>query len=179
MEKLARVNRRALVDLLAERLGAARTALALLDAAVERAPASELDFVRHGVVELERCGREASEHVAWLASEIERLGVDPLAPSESSRLAEVEMAPIARFEDGARPPLERVLESLMVVASIDHAGWSVLLDAAVGAADARAEAELRRRMLERGEHVAVARRLATRLASRVMFPDRDPRRQAM
>jgi hypothetical protein len=160
MTELAEHDRAKAIHLLDERLVFERASVKLYDRVLGELRAFGADDLRGLEGELVASRNEEVEHLAWLEGELRALrpaaggAQDASAADAARRMEEVADGDV---------PLPQLVNTLLAAKLADDAGWIGLVQLAGEAGDVEARRELRRRLHEEEDHLALIRRVMEKL----------------
>lgn len=163
MEKLAQRNREKVIDLLSERLFFERSSVALYDCLLGKVKSSSDPIVLAVLDDLTEHREQEKEHEEWIESQIRALGGDAHAETDRTRLAATESKGIDEIMK-ADPEISHLFHALLAAELVDNSGWELLVELADEANDVEARRELKKRLHQEMDHLALARRAVERLS---------------
>jgi hypothetical protein len=147
--------------LLDERLVLERASVKLYDRVLGELRSFGADDLRGLEGELVESRNEEVEHLAWLEGQLRTI-----PPSSAGGAHDANAADAARRVEEVADgdvPLPQLVNTLLAAKLADDVGWDGLVQLAGEAGDLEAHRELRRRLHEEEDHLAVLRRLMEKL----------------
>ncbi len=151
-----------LLDLLAARLAFERVAGGLYEAILGKLRAVEAPALDRLIAILQQQCDEEREHARWLEAQIAMLGGE----TRDGRAIDIVLA---NDQDPAQ-----LFHALLAAELADTAGWDLLVQLADQAGDHDAKDALEMRLHQEQRHLALVRRIVTRLATRVIVDETLP-----
>jgi bacterioferritin (cytochrome b1) len=157
MEKMAAKNRARVIDLLTERLVFERTGVRLYDHILDRMRATPDENIASMLETMQAHRGQEKEHEEWLEECIRKVGGDPDAETEHSRLVMQESKGIEEvMENDASLP--HLFHALLTAELADNAGWDLLRALAGELGDSAAKKEFAKRLREEADHLLFVRK---------------------
>lgn len=174
MDKLARMNKERVIDVLAERLCFERAGVKLYDKVLEQMRQSKEQVVTEMLASMQEFRGHEKEHEEWLEDCIRRLGGDDKQMTERARLIAQEASGIEAviMKD---PELPHLFHALLAAELVDCASWDLLVELADDAGDRTARKEFKKRLAEENEHLTFLREaVRTFSAHEILGEDLEP-----
>ncbi len=166
MTDLGEQNRDKVIDLLTERLTFERTGVRLYDHVLERIRATGDPEVAMLHAPMTAHRDQEKEHEEWLEAKIRALGGSAHALTSQAHLVQTESRGLEAVIFDQRATLPQMLHALLAAELVDGAGWELLVALADEANDHDLKKELKRRLHEEEDHLALIQRAVARFARR-------------
>jgi rubrerythrin len=163
MEKMAAKNSARIIDLLAERLAFERSGVRLYDQILDRMREAPDENITGMLETMQKHRGEEKEHEEWLEECIRKLGGDPNAETEHSRLVKQESKGVEEVVE-KDTMLPHLFHALLVAELADNAGWDLLHSLAGELGDSAAKKEFGKRLREEAEHLLFVRKVVQKFA---------------
>jgi bacterioferritin (cytochrome b1) len=163
MEKMAAKNSARVIDLLTERLVFERAGVRLYDQVIARMRESSDENITRMLETMQEHRGEEKEHEEWLEECIRKLGGDPDAETEHSRLVREESKGIEEVVENDTS-LPHLFHALLMAELADNAGWDLLHGIASELGDSAAKKEFAKRLREEADHLLFVRKAVQKFA---------------